>query len=79
MTLGGKRVADAKPVDGFPAMLALTFAPPKEADLLVVVSRKGASSPDATYAFDVSIASGAGRPPSLAFGKPRTNRKAARR
>ena len=77
-TLGGKRVADAKPLRALPGALALTFVPPKEADLLLVVSRDGAKSRDATYSFDVSIASGDGRPLPLVRKAPRGKGRSAR-
>ncbi|HEY8245125.1 MAG TPA: hypothetical protein VII68_16805 [Casimicrobiaceae bacterium] len=78
-TLAGKRVATAKPVKALPGVLELTFAPPKEADLLVVVSCEGGPSRETKFSFDVSIAFGEGQPPALvrrAF--PRKGRTARR-
>jgi hypothetical protein len=79
-TLGGKRVAGAKPLPAMPGIHTLTFKPPNEADLLVVVSVAGTSVGKKTWAFDVTIESGDGQPSALTGAMPRPKgRKPARR
>jgi hypothetical protein len=73
-TLGGKRVADAKPWRAGAGVLTLTFKPPKEADLLLVVSHEGAHARDTVWSFDVMIEHGGGRAPALPRGTPKTSR-----
>ena len=79
VTLDGKPVASAKPLRGFPGAQTLAFAPPKEADLLLVVSREGAGSRDAEFAFDVSLEHGDGPAPAPVQRRTARKGRSARR
>jgi hypothetical protein len=74
VTLGGKRVANAMPVPKRGGMLTLAFAPPKDADLLVVVSVAGKVARGTTWSLDVAIDHGPGKAPA-----PGSRKRSARR